>query len=99
MGHSKSIVVCPTLLELIGAQVQHAPDGQSLLPLLANVTAEKRSISTSHYGFGYLIWPTPWRDQLGVTIDAANMTVLRTDRHRLAHFACDLPSILFDMDD
>lgn len=96
---TQSIDICPTLLKRVGAQVPHAVDGQSLLPFLADVTAEKRPISTSHYDFGHPIRPTPWQKQLGVAMDAANLTVLRTDRHRLVHFACDLPPILFDMED
>ena len=95
---TQSIDVTPSILERVGASVPHAMNGDSLLPFLADVGAEHRTVSTSTYDFGHPIQPTTWQNQLGIETDAANLAVLRTDRHRLVHFACDLPPVVFDME-
>ena len=95
---TESIDVTPTILDRAGVAVPHSMDGQSLLPFLADVGAETRATSVSEYDFGHPIHPTEWQDQLDVPLDQANLAVLRTERHRLVHFAGDLPPLVFDME-
>lgn len=94
---TQSIDVTPSLLARIGADVPHSMDGQSLLPFLADVNAEDRSLSFSEFDFGHPIEATDWQTKLGIATDDANLAVLRTGNHLLVHFGCDLPPILFDM--
>ncbi len=95
---TESIDVSVTLLERLGAEVPHAMNGTSLLPLLENVDSVTGGRSMSEYDFGNPVTPTPWMRHLGVRSREANLAVFRNGRFRLVQFGCDLPPILFDMD-
>lgn len=94
---TQSIDVTPSLLTRMDVEVPHSMDGQSLLPFLTDIDMASPAQSFSEYDFGHPIDPTVWQTQLGIATDDANFAVLRTDRHRLVHFASDLPPIVFDM--
>lgn len=94
---TQSIDVTPTLLTRMGVGVPHGMDGRSLLPFLSDVETDTPATSVSEYDFGHPITPTEWQTRLGIATDDANFAVLRTERYRLVHFACDLPPIVFDM--
>ena len=97
---TESIDVTPTILDFIGAIVPHSMDGCTLRPFIEGEEPKAwRGFSVSELDFGDPIHPTVWQRQLGVSLDDANLSVLRTDRHRFVQFAADIPAILFDMDD
>jgi arylsulfatase A-like enzyme len=96
-GMTESIDVAVSLLEMVGADVPDAMNGQSLVPLLADVDAPTRAHSFSEYDFGNPVTPTVWMRHLGVSSRDANLGVLRTKNHRLVEFGCDLPPVLFNM--
>ncbi len=95
---TQSIDVAPTLLTRMEVDVPHGTDGESLLPLLDDVSSACDRVSFSEYDFGDPIEPTEWQSRLGIPTDAANLAIFRTVRHRMVQFACDLPPLVFDMD-
>lgn len=96
-GMTQSIDIAPTILSRVGVDVPHTMDGQSLLPLMDGSSVQRPKISFSEFDFGHPIQPTPWQTQLGINTDEANLAIFRTDRHRLIHFGCDLPPLVFEM--
>lgn len=97
-GMTESIDVPVTLLDRLGAEVPHAMNGTSLLPLLEDARGETRACSMSEFDFGDPVTPTLWMRRLGVRSREANLAVFRSGRYSLTQFGCDLPPILFDMD-
>jgi arylsulfatase A-like enzyme len=94
---TESIDVAPTILEVIGAEVSPSMDGDSLAPLMAGQGAHWKTETVSEYDFGDPVHPTEIQRTLGLDSDHANLTVLRTDSHRLVQFAAGLEPIMFDM--
>lgn len=96
---TESVDLAPTLLERMGAEVPHSMDGRSLLPFLEGPAPDDwRGHSFSEIDFGDPLAPTLLQRELGLALDAANLAVLRTEKHRLVQFAGDLPPVLFDME-
>jgi arylsulfatase A-like enzyme len=96
-GMTESIDIAVTILDWLDAKIPDSMNGTSLLRQLENTSAPAKAVTVSEVDFGNPFLPTIWMQQLGVTSQVANFAVLRTDRHRLVEFGCDLPSILFDM--
>ncbi len=93
---TESIDLAPTMLDWAGCKVPHSMDGESLLPLLRTGQGGK-AVTLSEHDFGNPIKPSSQQAFLGLPAREANLAVLRTDRHRLVHFAGPLPQVLFDM--
>lgn len=94
---TESIDIAPTILEFLGATVPDSINGTSLTALLEDVTTGGRETSMSEFDFGNPVKPTLWMKQLGIRSETANLSIMRTERHRLVCFGCDLPPVLFDM--
>ncbi|MGI9389135.1 MAG: sulfatase-like hydrolase/transferase [Boseongicola sp.] len=96
---TESIDVTPTILDFLGVEIPHGMDGFMLRPFVEGIEPETwREFSVSELDFGDPIEPTHWQRRLGVSLDEANVSVLRSDKHRYVQFAADLPSVLFDME-
>ena len=93
---TESVDLAPTILDWAGCAVPHSMDGRSLLPLLETGRGG-RAVTFSEHDFGNPVAPTAQQAALGLSADEANLAVLRTDTHRLVHFAGALPQVLFDM--
>jgi arylsulfatase A-like enzyme len=94
---TEAVDVFPTLLEVIGGEPLHRPDGRSLTPLLGGeAPADWRD--EAHWEFDF-------RDVEGQTAERwfnrssteLNLAVVRTKRWKYVHFAA-LPSLLFDLE-
>ena len=95
-GMSESIDVTPTILDLVGAEIPDAMNGSSLRSAMETGKGGK-SVSFSELDFGDPIYPTEIQKELGLSACAANLAILRSQTHRLVHFAADLPQIVFDI--
>ena len=94
---AESVDVTPTILDVLGLDVPHSMDGHSLVPFLSGQqVANWRQHSYSELDFGDLINPTAWQTKLGLSVDQANLAVLRGASHSLVHFGGGLEQILFD---
>jgi len=93
---TESIDLAPTMLDWAGCKVPHSMDGQSLLPLMRTGRGG-RATTFSEHDFGNPLYPSAQQAVLGLTASEANLAVLRTQTHRLVHFAGPLPQILYDM--
>ncbi|MEM9250555.1 MAG: sulfatase-like hydrolase/transferase [Pseudomonadota bacterium] len=93
---TESIDLAPTILDWAGCKVPHTMNGESLLPLLRSGQGG-RATTFSEHDFGNPITPTRLQAKLGLSVSEANLAVLRTDTHRLVHFAGRLPQIAYDM--
>ncbi|WP_439123405.1 sulfatase-like hydrolase/transferase [Marivita sp.] len=97
---TESIDVTPTILDWLGLEVPHSMDGQSLRPFLEGGTPDIwREVSVSELDFGDPLKPTLWQQDHGLTVDSANLAVLRRGAMRFVQFAGGLPPILMDVSD
>jgi arylsulfatase A-like enzyme len=97
---TESIDVTPTILECLGLDVPHSMDGQSLCAFLDGRSPEGwRQFSVSELDFGDPITPTLWQSDHGLSVDTANLAVLRRENMRLIQFAGGLEPILMDVSD
>lgn len=95
---TESIDITPTILECLGIAVPHSMDGHSLKPFLEGVTPETwREVSVSELDFGDPLRPTLWQQDQGLSVDSANLAVLRRGNMRFVQFAGGLPPILMDV--
>ncbi|OSQ53431.1 sulfatase-like hydrolase/transferase [Marivita geojedonensis] len=95
---TESIDVTPTILECLEAETPHSMDGRSLKAFLDGVNPKDwRRVSVSELDFGNPIIPTAWQTDHGLSIDAANLSVLRRDQMRFVQFAGGLEPILMDV--
>lgn len=92
-GMTESIDVMPTILDLLGRPVPHSVNGASLVPALRSGVGGK-AVTFSEIDFGDPIVPTALQAELGLSAHEANLAVLRTQTHKLVHFASGLPQIL-----
>ncbi|MEL7151619.1 MAG: sulfatase-like hydrolase/transferase [Pseudomonadota bacterium] len=95
-GMTESIDVAPTLLDLIDAETPDAMNGISLRPAIEAGKGGK-AVTMSEHDFGDPVKGSKLQRALGLSARDANLSVLRTDNHRLVHFAGDLPQLVFDM--
>lgn len=95
-GMTETVDIAPTILDLIGRSAPDSMDGISLRKLIETGVGGK-PVTFSEHDFGDPIHPTAMQTALGLGVDEANFAVLRTNTHRLVHFAGPLPQILFDM--
>ena len=94
---AESVDVTPTSVAVLGLDVPHSMDGHSLVPFLSGQqVANWRQHSYSELDFGDPINPTAWQTKLGLSVDQANLAVLRGASHSLVHFGGGLEQILFD---
>ena len=98
LGMTESIDLAPTLLDAMDAGIPHSMNGATLTSLLDDPTQPAKPITMSEYDFGNPVIKSEWMRQLKVPSSEASLCVIRTDQHRLVHFAADIPTILFDMD-
>lgn len=95
---TESIDVTPTILDCLGIDAPHSMDGRSLRPFLDGTPPEDwRRVSVSELDFGDPLTPTAWQSDHGLSVDAANLSVLRKDDLRFVQFAGGLPPILMDV--
>lgn len=94
---TESIDITPTILDCLGLDAPHAMDGKSLKPFLGGETPRDwREVSVSELDFGDPISPTLWQTDHGLSVDTANLAVLRRGPLRFVQFAGGLPPILLD---
>ena len=95
---TESVDVTPTILDCLGLDAPHSMDGHSLGAFLrGEVPKDWREISVSELDFGDPITPTLWQKDHGLTVDTANLAVLRRGNLRFVQFAGSLPPILMDV--
>ena len=95
---TESIDIAPTLLDALSVDIPHSMNGRSLLPLLSGETPDDwRDFSVSELTFGDPIKPTPWQRDLDLSLNEANLAVLRRGDQRLVQFAGKLKPILMDV--
>lgn len=93
---TEAVDVTPTILEAIGAGIPPAIDGRSLSPFLAGRTPSVwRDAVHWEYDFRE-IGSTTVEDTLGLTVDTAQLAVLRDRAFKFVHFT-GLPPLLFDL--
>jgi arylsulfatase A-like enzyme len=93
---TEAVDLTPTVLEAAGADVPPAMDGQSLTPFLQGGTpAVWRDAVHWEYDFRE-IGSTDVEDRLGLTVDTAQLAVLRDRDFKYVHFT-GLPTLLFDL--
>lgn len=95
-GMTESVDIAPTILDLVGREAPHSMNGASLAPIIAG-RAEGRAASFSEHDFGNPVAGTRVQRQLGLTARECNLAILRTETHRLVHFAGGLPQVLHDL--
>src|SRR3546814_333809 len=97
---TEAVDVAPTILEQIGAAVPPAMDGRSLSPFLAGgVPATWRDAVHWEYDFREIAGTavvTGMQAELGLTVDTAQLAVLRDRAFKYVHFT-GLPPLLFDL--
>lgn len=98
MGMTETVDIAPTLLDLIGHPVPHSMNGTSLRTMIRDGAGGK-SVSFSEHDFGDPVNPTALQRELGLSAPEANFAILRTDSHKLVHFAAGLPQVLHDLTD
>ncbi|MCK0151543.1 sulfatase-like hydrolase/transferase [Marivita sp. S6314] len=95
---TESIDISPTILDCLGVPVPHSMDGQSLRPFLNGTSpANWRRYSVSELDFADPVQPTPWQTALNLSLDGANLAVLRKGNLRYVQFAEGLEPILLDV--
>lgn len=95
-GMTESIDVMPTLLELVGLPVPHSVNGVSLVSALDRGIGGKAA-TFSEIDFGDPVAPTALQRKLGLSAREANLAILRTETHKLVHFAGGLPQVVCEM--
>lgn len=93
---TESIDVAPTLLDFVGVPVPDSMNGTSLRGLVETGRGGKPATMSEH-DFGNPVAPSDLQSRLGLKAPKSNLAVLRTDTHRLVHFAGALPQIAYDM--
>jgi arylsulfatase A-like enzyme len=94
---TESVDVAPTILEAIGVEVPPAMDGRPLTPFLSGRTPSVwRDAVHWEYDFRE-VGSTEVQDRLGLTVDTAQLAVLRDRSFKYVHFT-GLPPLLFDLD-
>jgi arylsulfatase A-like enzyme len=93
---TESIDIFPTLLELIGVEPTHHPDGRSLLPILrGDMPPDWRDAVHWEFDFRDVVdgETEAW---FGARSTELNLAVVRTKRWKYVHFPT-LPPLLFDL--
>jgi arylsulfatase A-like enzyme len=95
---TESVDIMPTILEWLGAPVPRACDGRSLAPWCrADSPANWRR--EAHFEFDFRdLWYIKPETALGVPMDSACLSGIRSDRFKYVHFAA-LPALFFDLQD
>ena len=94
---TESVDVTPTILDMIGRDIPDTMDGRSLRPFLQGETPQNwRDYSFSELDYGNPVDPTVWQEELDLSSDQTNLSILRGKRHTLVHFNGGLPPLLFD---
>lgn len=93
---TEAVDLAPTILEEIGATTPAAMDGRSLSPFLEGRTPRLwRDAVHWEYDFRE-IGGSEVEDRLGLTVDTAQLAVLRDRAFKYVHFT-GLPPLLFDL--
>jgi len=93
---TEAVDVAPTILAAIGAEIPPAMDGRPLTPYLeGRAPAVWRDSVHWEYDFREL-GSASVEDQLGLTVDTAQLAVLRDRAFKYVHFT-GLPPLLFDL--
>jgi len=97
---TESIDITPTILESLGIEAPHSMDGKSLSAFLnGDSPRDWRQVTVSELDFGDPLKPTLWQTEHDLSVDAANLAVLRKGDMRLVQFAGGLEPILMDVSD
>lgn len=93
---TESVDLAPTILEEIGAEIPAAMDGRSLSPFLqGRMPTVWRDAVHWEYDFRE-VGGSEVEDALGLTVDTAQLAVLRDRAFKYVHFT-GLPPLLFDL--
>ncbi|HHY48511.1 MAG TPA: alkaline phosphatase family protein [Alphaproteobacteria bacterium] len=94
---TESVDLFPTLLERMGIEPGHWPDGRSLTPFLAGRTpADWRDAVHWEFDFREVASRTA-EEWFGLPSTRLNLAVIRTAKWKYVHFAA-LPPLLFDIE-
>ncbi|MDJ0629653.1 MAG: sulfatase-like hydrolase/transferase [Rhodobacter sp.] len=92
---TESVDLLPTILQAVGLEIPHFADGASLIPFLQGEEPEGwRDASYSELDFGNPVVPTLWQSKLGLSVEEANLAILREGAWTLVHFNGGLPPLL-----
>lgn len=93
---TESIDVTPTILDWIGVDRPDSMDGHTLAPFLKGQNPDiwrKAVLMELDYAYAN---PDALQ-HMGLRSDQANLAILRTERHKLVHFASGFKPVLFDL--
>ncbi|MCF6326302.1 MAG: alkaline phosphatase family protein [Devosiaceae bacterium] len=96
---SESVDIAPTILDWIEQPVPTEMDGVSLKPLLEGKDPKDwRDFVHLELDFGDPLYPSIWQKQLGISLDEANLAILREQKFKLVHFNGGMDPLLYDME-
>jgi arylsulfatase A-like enzyme len=93
---TEAVDVMPTILEWLGLSVPRQCDGRSLLPqICGHGISDWRT--EAHWEFDFRgLEAVDSERELGVSMDACSLAVIRSERYKYVHFAA-LPPLFFDL--
>ncbi len=92
---TENVDVMPTILDVLGAEVPAACDGESLLPFCRGET-DPGWRREAHWAYDFRNVADPkFERALGLTSDQCTMNVIRDQRYKYVHFTT-LPPLFFD---
>ena len=97
---TESVDIMPTILQWADRNhpIPSSVDGHSLLAFLQGNTPENcREHIFYELDFAEPDTATLWQQQLGLSLQQANVAVLRDRQYKLVHFNGNLPALLFDI--
>lgn len=94
---TESIDIFPTLLDTLGVEPNHHPDGASLAPFLDGAEPQDWRDAT-HWEFDFReVASQAAEKHFGLRSTQLNLAVVRTNKWKYVHFAA-LPPLLFDLE-
>ncbi|EPJ52292.1 MAG: sulfatase family protein [Osedax symbiont Rs2] len=97
---TESVDIMPTILQWADSSfaIPSSVDGHSLAAFLQGHTPENwREHIFYELDFAEPGAPTLWQQQLDLSLEQANVAVLRDRQYKLVHFNGNLPALLFDI--
>jgi len=96
---SESVDITPTILDWIEQPIPMEMDGVSLKPFLeGKMPQDWRDFVHLELDFGNSLTPTIWQTELGISLDEANLAILRERQFKLVHFNGGMDPLLYDME-
>ncbi len=97
---TESVDIMPTILDWVDSSqaIPSSVDGHSLTAFLQGKTPQNwREHIFYELDFSEPDTATLWQQQLGLSLQQANVAVLRDRQYKLVHFNGNLPALLFDI--